>query len=219
MTDRPDWGRPPHYPQHEGNGQQAWQGQPQQPRQYDPAAHHRRLQGAPHEPPVQPAASQWQGYGHQYPPPGEPRQPQPGTRRQPYPGQPLQAQPEWRSPAHGQQLPYSPLYVPQPPASRHPAARPRPIPAARKLPPYPAHLVRFPWNTLPRSRRRRGPSIGRIFYLGRHPFALLIEAFLTILALEVIVAWAVLVVGVWAVWASAVSMGWLVQVAAAALKR
>jgi hypothetical protein len=61
--------------------------------------------------------------------------------------------------------------------------------------------------------------LGRIFYLGRHPVALLIEAFLTILVLEVILAWVVLVVGVWAVWASTVTMGWLIQVAAAALRR
>jgi hypothetical protein len=84
---------------------------------------------------------------------------------------------------------------------------------------FPAHLVRSPWNALPRSRRRRGPSVGRIFYLGRHPLALLIETCLTMLALEVIIAWIALVVGAWTIWTSAVTMGWLVEVTTAALKR
>jgi hypothetical protein len=74
--------------------------------------------------------------------------------------------------------------------------------------------VRFPRNAFPRSRRRHGPSIGRIFYLGRHPVALVIEACLTLLVLEVIVAWAMVVIVAWAMWASAVTTGWLVQVAA-----
>jgi hypothetical protein len=39
------------------------------------------------------------------------------------------------------------------------------------------------------------------------------------LVLWVLVAWIVLVVGVWAMWASAVTMGWLAQVAAAALRQ
>lgn len=97
---------------------------------------------------------------------------------------------------------------------------PPPVPhPTRRRPPYPAHLVRFPSGALPRSRRRGGPSIGRIFYLGRHPIALLIEMCLTLIALEVIVAWIALVVTAWASWTAAVSIAWLFQVAAARLRR
>ena len=129
---------------------------------------------------------------------------------------PPAAPPQFRPPAPPPQPQQHAASVP---ASRQLGARPRPAATPRRLPPFPAHLVRFPWNALPRSKRSRGPSLGRIFYLGRHPVALLIEACLTAIALEVIFAWIVLVVGAWAMWASAVTVGWLVQVTAAALKR
>lgn len=102
----------------------------------------------------------------------------------------------------------------QQPVPQIPQRRP-----ARSAPPYPAHLVRFPSQALPRSRRKRGPSLGRIFYLGRHPVALLIEACITAIALEIIVAWAALVVMAWACWTAAVTAGWLWQVAAARMRR
>lgn len=66
-------------------------GQPWQPQQYDPAAHHRRMQGPPQEPP-------WrqQGYGQQYPQ-GQARQ-QPGPWEQSWqePGQYQDPQPHRR---------------------------------------------------------------------------------------------------------------------------
>ena len=197
MTNDRDWGQRGQYPQ-ESHGRLRPRNA-QEAQRYDPRAHQQRISGQQNAPQGQP----W---------------PQRGPGLPPFPGQQQPAPQGWQ-PGYGQQ-PYmpQPQYVP-PPASRPPSARPRPVSAPRKLPPYPAHLVRFPSGMLPRSRRRRGPSIGRIFYLGRHPVALLIEACLTVLVLEVIVAWIVLVVGVWAMWASAVTGGWLVQVAAAALKR
>jgi hypothetical protein len=178
-----------------------------------------------YEPPWQqqydPNAPQQWADGQQYAPGSQPW-PQPGGSQPPYPGyRPTPAPPAWQQPGYGRQslYPPQPRYAPQPAVSHQPPRHPRATRAPRRLPPYPAHLVRFPWNALPRSRRRRGPSLGRIFYLGRHPVALLIEACLTMLVLWVLVAWIVLVVGVWAMWASAVTMGWLAQVAAAALRQ
>ena len=96
MPNGQDWGQPndPWQPQQEppwqqpagpqqGYGQQyPPQGQPWQPPQYDPAAHQRRVQGAPQEVPWQqgtqplPQGQPWQqpGYGQQpYMPPQPPR--------------------------------------------------------------------------------------------------------------------------------------------------
>lgn len=120
------------------------------------------------------------------------------------------------APTHVQrQYPQEFRQVAQPP--QFPAAPPRRTRPGR--PPYPSHLVRFPSGALPRSRRRRGPSARRIFYLGRHPVALLIEMCLTLLALEVIVGWIALVVAAWALWTAVVTVGWLCKVAAAAMRR
>jgi len=94
MTDRQDYGQPPWDPQ--GYGQQHPQDQPWQPQQYDPAAHHRRMQGPPQE---QTQEQPWrqQGYGQQYPQ-GQPQQ-QPGPWEQSswqQPGQHQRPQPHRR---------------------------------------------------------------------------------------------------------------------------
>ena len=98
------------------------------------------------------------------------------------------------------------------PAYRAPAPQPRPAqrPAGRSLPPYPWHQVRFPWRALPRSRRG-GPSLGRLFYLGRHPIAMLIQVCIVMIAFEVIVAWVALVAMFWAVQVICVTIAWLWQ--------
>jgi hypothetical protein len=107
----------------------------------------------------------------------------------------------------------------QAPAAPQRQAAP-PVPhSARRRPPYPAHLVRFPSHALPRSRRKRGPSLGRIFYLGRHPIALLIEMVLTVIAFEVILAWIALVAAGWAAWVILVTIAWACRAAAAAMSR
>lgn len=117
--------------------------------------------------------------------------------------------------------PHGPLQYPQAfpqqfPQQLRPAPPSRP---ARRRRPYPASLVRFPWGALPQSRRKRGPSIGRVFYLGRHPIALLIEMLLTAIALEVILGWIALVVLAWAAWAALVTVNWACQVATDGLRR
>lgn len=83
------------------------------------------------------------------------------------------------------------------------------MPAVRRRPPYPWHQVRFPWKALPGSRRRRGPSLGRMFYLGRHPIALLIQACILMIAFEVIAAWVALVAMFWAAQVTFVTIAWL----------
>jgi hypothetical protein len=107
------------------NGQD--QGQPYdpwQPREYDPAAHQRRLQGPPQEPPWQQSADLWQGYGQQYAPQGQPWQPQqynPGAQQQWTPDQqdPQRPQP-WEQPQYGQQQPGygQPPWPPQQPGNQ-----------------------------------------------------------------------------------------------------
>jgi hypothetical protein len=54
-----------------------------------------------------------------------------------------------------------------------------------------------------------------VFYLGTHPVALMIELCITVIALEVIVAWICLVVMVWALLVACVTVGWLCQGATA----
>ena len=111
-----------------------------------------------------------------------------------------------------------PMHV-QPQAAQ-PVAQPPIATRRRKLRPYPYRLVRFPEGLLPGSgRRRRGVSVWRIFYLGRHPIALLIELWLTVAVIGVVCAWIVLVALAWAAWTAAVTIVWLCQAAAAAMRR
>ena len=116
--------------------------------------------------------------------------------------------------------PQQPRYQPavsqyRPSPDPHPSAAPRP---AHRWPPYPAHLVRFP-AVLPRSRRRRGHSVGHYVYLGTHPIALLVTLYINAMILCVVVSWLALVWSAWAMWALLVTVGWLCQLAAAALRR
>ena len=91
--------------------------------------------------------------------------------------------------------------------------------AARHRPPYPAHLVRFPAKALGFNRRHRGPSFMHIVYLGTHPVALLMSMVVTLLMIEFVVAWIMLVVSAWAMWWCAITCWWAFQVAVAALRR
>ena len=86
------------------------------------------------------------------------------------------------------------------------------------LPPFPAHLVRFPSRLLPRARRRRGHSTGWYVYMGTHPIAVLISLYINAMIICCVLGWLVLVVEMWLVWAMLVTMAWLVQVAVAALR-
>ncbi|MGH3165330.1 MAG: hypothetical protein ACRDN0_05475, partial [Trebonia sp.] len=142
------------------------------------------------------------GYGQR--PPQQPRY-QPA-------GQPGQYGPP--QPACQPQQPYP---APWPPAPRSRPLR-APVGPRRGLPPYPWHKVRFPRRAFPRSRRR-GPSAWRLFYLGRHPVALLMELCIMMLAVEVIVGWVAVVAGAWMMWVTLVTMAWLGQLAAAAVRR
>ena len=114
-----------------------------------------------------------------------------------------------------------PQAIPQAiPQVERPFAQPSIAPRKRELPPYPAHLVRFPDGLLPgSSRRRRGMSVWRIFYLGRHPIALLVELWLTLAVIGLVCGWIVLVALAWALWAGAVSVVWLLRAAPAAMRR
>lgn len=81
---------------------------------------------------------------------------------------------------------------------------------ARGRPPYPAHLVRFPSQALPRSRRSRGPSLFQVVYLGTHPVALLLSLVISLFAGGLVCAWIVLVAVAWAMWCAAVTLWWAV---------
>ena len=125
--------------------------------------------------------------------------------------------PEFRDRENGH--PNGPMHVQRqfPQGFQPLARRPRP---ARRRPPYPYDLVRFPAGALPGSRRRRrGVSVYRIFFLGRHPVLLLIELWLTVAVIGAVCAWIVLVALAWALWTGAVSVVWLCRVAAAAVRR
>lgn len=120
------------------------------------------------------------------------------------------------APAHVQRQ-YPQEFQPAAPPRQFPAAPPRRTRSGR--PPYPAHLVRFPDGALPgSSRRRRGVSGRRIFFLGRHPVLLLIELWIVAAAIGFVCAWIALVVTVWALWTAAVTAAWLCRVAAAAVR-
>ena len=185
------WG-PSEYPQ-QGYRQNYPQGQPGQPAQFDP--------WAASQPP--PASA---------PPRGQ-QGPSPQDQFNRY------HQPQYRQPVPAPQFqPQSQHYTQPAPAPRHPVARPRTTAAPGRLPPYPAHLVRFPSKSLPRARRRRGHSIGWYVYMGTHPVAVLISLYINLMVVCVIVCWLVLVVEVWLIWVVLVTMAWLVQVAAASLR-
>lgn len=109
-------------------------------------------------------------------------------------------------------------YVRPAPATRQPAARPRSAAVPRNLPPYPAHLVRFPSQMFPRARRRRGHSLGYYVYMGTHPVAVLIALYVNALIICCVLGWLMLVGSAWMMWAMLVTMAWLVQVAVAALR-
>ena len=89
-----------------------------------------------------------------------------------------------------------------------PPRQPR-APARRSRPPYPWHKIRFPWKVLGLSSRRRGPSLGRIFYLGTHPIAMLIQLCIIAFAIEIILAWYALVIIYWTLLVAYVTIGWL----------
>lgn len=117
----------------------------------------------------------------------------------------MNVHPHWQS-QYPQAIPQAPQSIAQTPLARR----------KRQLPPYPAHLVRFPEGLLPgSSRRRRGVSVWRIFYLGRHPILLLVELWLTVAVAALVCAWIVLVALAWALWTGAVTVGWLCRSAAA----
>jgi hypothetical protein len=156
-----------------------------------------------------------QGYGPQDQP-WQPRyDPREHERRLGAPQGRQWPQPIESQPPHPTQLApaWPPPYAPQPQYG------PQPIPAPRMLPPYPAHLVRFPSGMLPRSRRRRGHSIGHYMYLGTHPAAMLITLYIDAMIIFVVVGWLAFVAMGWAMWATMVTMAWLALVAAAALRR
>jgi hypothetical protein len=157
----------------------------------------------------QPPQYPQQGYGQQYPQ-GQPWQPQQYDPRLHAQRMGYQQQPPWQQPGYSQQPPYPPQ--PQPPASRHPAALAGPT--TRRLPPYPAHLMRFPSGMLPQSRRRRGHSLGHYVYMGTHPVSMLIALCVNAMIAYVVVCWLALVGAAWMMWAMLVTMAWLVQVAA-----
>jgi hypothetical protein len=197
MTNDRDWGQRGQYPQ-ESHGRLRPRNA-QEAQRYDPRAHQQRISGQQNAPQGQP----W---------------PQRGPGLPPFPGQQQPAPQGWQQ-GYGQQ-PYmrQPQYAPPPPTSRPPSARPRRVSAPRKLPPYPAHLVRFPSGMLPRSRRRRH-SIGHYVYLGTHPVALLIALWVNLMIICVVAGCLAFVAMGWMMWAMLVTMVWLVQVAAAALRR
>ena len=99
MTNGQDWDQPGQHPQ-EGYGQPWPQGQPWQPQQYDPTAHHQRL-GQPPQQPYPPQGQPWPQQGYQ-PPQGPP--------------------PGWQ-PGYGQQPPWGPQYSPGPPRRKRHLAR------------------------------------------------------------------------------------------------
>jgi hypothetical protein len=72
---------------------------------------------------------------------------------------------------------------------------------------------------LPRSRRRRGHSLGHYVYMGTHPVAMLISLYINAMIAFVVVSWLVFVAVGWMMWAMLVTMAWLVKVAADALRR
>jgi hypothetical protein len=160
-----------------------------------------------------------QGYGQQdqpWQPRYDPREHErrlgaPQGRQWPQPAASQPPRPD-QQPAHLAQA-WPPPYAPQP------QYRPQPAPAPRKLPPYPAHLVRFPSGMLPRSRRRRRHSVGHYVYMGTHPVAMLITLYIDAMIIFVVVGWLVFVAVGWMMWAMLVTMAWLVKVAADALRR
>jgi hypothetical protein len=168
-------------------------GQPWPPQPYDPGAHQQRIA--------------WQQYASR-------GQPWPQSTVPPGDFRLYEQQPSYRQPP----CPLQPQYAPQPPASRQPAASPRPTPAPRRLPPYPAHLVRFLPGMLPRTRQRRGHSLGHYVYMGTHPVAMLIALSINAMIICVAVGGLAFVGAAWMIWAMLVTMAWLVQVAAAALR-
>lgn len=89
----------------------------------------------------------------------------------------------------------------------------------RTFPPYPARLASLPGRALPGSGRRRNVSVWRVFYLGRHPVALLISVCFVMIPVVIVTAWCALVGVVWALWALAVTGVWLCQLAAARMRR
>lgn len=98
--------------------------------------------------------------------------------------------------------PAGPQWTYQPPRRQAP---PRPAPSAprsRPLPPYP----RFP-RLMPRSSRR-GPSVWRMVYLGTHPVALMMSAFISCL-----------VISAWACFAMIAGLVWLAACAVVAVQR
>ena len=189
-------------------------------------------------PPVghQPAApSSWQR--PKAPPPHDPwADSLPGGSTSPQYNQPRH-QPAGHSGQHGYFPPpqprFQPVQRPQVPAARPrpaapPAGRPRAQhhpagrvpPVRRRTPPFPSHLVRFPRElVLPRSRRRRSPSLFHVVYLGTHPVALAMSLFISMMAIVFVLCWALLVAYVWAIWAACVTVGWLCRAAAASLLR
>jgi hypothetical protein len=95
------------------------------------------------------------------------------------------------------------------------------MPGAR-LPAFPTRLIRVPRSLLPRSRRRRGPSLGHLVYLGRHPIALVMSLVVngTIMMVAAIpyLILATFWLG-WVYWVMLVTMGWLCQCTVAAVRR
>lgn len=90
---------------------------------------------------------------------------------------------------------------------------------ARRRPPYPSHLVRFPAELLGMGgrRRSRGPSFWRMVYLGTHPVALLMSIFLFMIMAEVIVGWGAVVTAIWLAWVAVVTLVWLFRVTISAM--
>jgi hypothetical protein len=64
---------------------------------------------------------------------------------------------------------------------------------------------------LSRGRRRRGPSLFHVVYLGTHPVALMMSAVVSILPIVILLGWVMLVACVWPMWAACVTVGWLCQ--------
>lgn len=96
--------------------------------------------------------------------------------------------------------------------------QPQPKPGRRRVP-YPSHLVRFPSELVGfgGKRRGRGPSIWRMVYLGTHPVALLMTAFLFMIMAEFVAGWFLLVFSCWLLWVLAVTTGWACHAAAVAI--
>lgn len=126
-----------------------------------------------------------------------------------------QRQQQPQQPQYGWYPPTVPPRAQQAPTvPHHPAYQ---APAARRMPPYPSHLVRFPVNLVPRTRRGRSHSVMWFVWIGTHPIAMLFSLYITMFWLSMLLAWLMLVTEFWLMWVLAVTIGWLCRCAIAAI--